>query len=200
MGKVFVHRRFGSTKLAKPLTLDEQVQARLAEERRRQQEEEAQRQQHRAERIATMAKYRAEMREFMQEYRTLPRDSNAEVACYKPELVRAVASVRTECVGLKDPRTGKFFTGQQLTEIKVANRYLNKFATGMTAHCLGCGFDITSVRLFEFMVPHEVVVVTLNGKRIYAAGLCADCMNLPPNEKAAKLIAAINSIARNSGE
>jgi hypothetical protein len=194
MGKVFVHRRYSPNKLAKPLTLDEQAAARLAEERERQRAAEEQRQQHRAARAMATAKYRAELRELMQEIRALPKKMRAEVTCLEPELVQAVADVRNTAKKLRNPATGRLFTGEQLTELKVANRFLNSFIDGRPETCFGCGFDITSKKLSETRVPYEVVVISTIDHRMFARGLCGVCAELDEAGKAAVLAKALNAM------
>ena len=182
MPKIFVHRQYGSTKLAKPLILDEQAQAHLANEHRRREENEQRRRQHRAERLAATAKYRAELRELTQELRALPKKHYADFTCYEPELVEAVASVKQERLRLKNPQTDKLFSSKQMAELKVANRFLTKFAIGDEATCYSCGCDITSKTFTETRVPYEVVIITIN-KRMFVGGLCKECMELPQDEK-----------------
>jgi hypothetical protein len=200
MGKVFVHRRYSSNKLAKPLTLDEQAAARLAEERERQRAAEEQRQQHRAARAMATAKYRAELRELMQEIRALPKKMHAEVTCLEPELVQAWSGVRNAAKKLRNPATGKLFTGEQLTELKIARRFLNSFIDGKPETCFGCGFDITSKTLSENRVPYEVVVISTIDRRMFARGLCLDCMELDEKGKASLLARALNAMDEDNPE
>jgi hypothetical protein len=194
MGKVFVHRRYSPNKLAKPLTFDEQAAARLAEERERQREAEEQRQQHRAERLAVKAKYTAELRELMQEIRALPKKAHADVSCYEPELVQAVAGVKNTAKGLKNPFTGKLFTSREFTELKVANRFLNSFVGGVRSLCFGCGFDITSKTIIGDRVPYEIVVISTDDHRMFARGLCGVCAELDAQGKGKLLVKALNAM------
>jgi hypothetical protein len=195
--KIFVHRKYGRSKLAHPWKLDPEVELQIKMERQMEEEQRVYREINKKLRAEKRASEREELRQALEQAKEMQRNIEDMLRTHSwLRIPGEVAASYQKFAEQINDRSDQFkdLSGS-LRFAKYAANLLQEWRCGLPMSCVICGTDVTNYEGNTMGGPCEFGVLLPEYDRPdefrLGGALCVQCCELPEEEKDDKLAASL---------